>query len=130
MEESQQRTYLRLRTHEERDAYLQDLGLWDKFYDYPADVRELIVAGDVSTGWKKDQLYMAWGAPFDRKRLVGRQATRSELLTYRFEQHADGSVLLWEPGSKTEYKAVRLFVREVAVDDDVIAEITEADATW
>ena len=46
-------------------------------------------------------------------------------LHYRFEQQPDGSVLVWEPNSKTVYKAVRLFVR--GIDDDVVMEIKEKD---
>ena len=52
------------------------------------------------------------------------------MLTYRFEVQEDGTVLLWEPGSKTEYKAVRLFIREVVIDDDNVVEIREESASW
>jgi hypothetical protein len=75
-------------------------------------------------------LYMAWGSPYDRTRLVGRNAVRSEMLTYRFEVQEDGAILLWEPGSKTAYKAIRLFVREVVIDDDNLVEIREKNASW
>jgi hypothetical protein len=73
---------------------------------------------------------MAWGVFYSRKKAIGRAASRSELYTYRFEQQADGSILVWEPNSKTVYKAVRLFVREVIIDDDVVMEIKEKDASW
>ncbi len=130
MDEAQQKEYLTLKTEEERNAYLQELGLWDTFYDYDPDVRQLIIDGDVAVGWTQDMVYMAWGAPYDRTRLAGRKAVRSEELTYRFEVQEDGSILLWEPGSKTAYKAVRLFVRKLVVDDDVVTEIREEDASW
>ncbi|MCB9746145.1 MAG: hypothetical protein H6740_26450 [Alphaproteobacteria bacterium] len=120
MDETQRKTYLKLKTEEERNAYLKELGIWDYFYKYDEDLRDQIVAGDVQVGWTKDQLYMAWGAPHDRAKLVGRDAVRSERLIYRFEGHADGSILVWEPNSKTEYKATRLFRREVILDDDVV----------
>ena len=56
-------------------------------------------------------------------RSPGRPATRSERLIYRFEQHADGSVLVWESDSKTEYTATRLFQRDVLLDDDQVTEM-------
>jgi hypothetical protein len=68
---------------------------------------------------------MAWGAPYDKKKLVGRPAPRSEMLIYKFEKHEDGSVLVFIPGSKTEYKAVERFTREVILDADVVTEIVE-----
>jgi hypothetical protein len=50
------------------------------------------------------------------------------MLVYRFEKHDDGDGrydLVWEPNSKTEYKAIGRFRREVVIDDDVIAEIED-----
>ncbi|MFT4978716.1 MAG: hypothetical protein ACI8S6_004626 [Myxococcota bacterium] len=130
MSEEQKKTFLKLKTEEERNAFLESAGLWDKFYSYDDDERQEIIAGDVQVGWTKDKLYMAWGAPYDRARLVGRQATRSERLTYRFEEQEDGVILLWEEGSKTAYKAARLFVRELILDDDVVREINEETGNW
>jgi len=130
MDDGQKKTYLKMKTEEERNAYLQKLGLWDRFYKYEPHIRELIVSGDVQVGWTKDMLYMSWGAPYDLRKLPGRKAERSELMVYRFEEQPDGSILVWQKGSRTEYKAVRLFSREVILDDDVIAEITDRDKSW
>ena len=130
MSEEQRKYYLKLKTRDERDAYLKKLGLWDTFYSYEPEEREDIVAGDVKIGWSKKKVEMAWGAPYTRKKAIGRAASRSEIYIYRFEQQPDGSVLVWEPNSKTVYKAVRLFVREVIIDDDVVMEIKEKDASW
>lgn len=130
MNEDQRRTYLKMETEEERNAYLQQLGLWDRFYDYSELEREEILSGEVGVGWTKDKVYMAWGTPYDRARVVGRQAVRSERLVYRFEQQEDGTVLLWEEGSRTEYQAVRLFTRELILDDDVVREINEQTGNW
>jgi hypothetical protein len=47
------------------------------------------------------------------------------MLIYKFEKHEDGSVLVFIPGSKTEYKAVERFTREVILDADVVTEIVE-----
>lgn len=130
MDEDQKKTYLKLKTREERDQYLKDLGLWDRFYQYDEAEREQIIRGKVEVGWTKDKLEMAWGVPFDKRKLAGRKAQRSELWVYRFEQQADGAILVWEPGSKTQYKAVRLFEREVILDDDLVAEMSEKDASF
>jgi hypothetical protein len=127
MDEDARKAYLKLKTEEERNQFLKDKGLWDRFYQYDADQRDEIVAGAVQVGWTKDMVLMSWGAPYDKRKLAGRQATRSEALVYRFEQHEDGALIVWEPNSKTEYKAVRLFRREVILDDDVVAEIVEKD---
>ena len=130
MKEDQRKSYLKYKTREERDAYLKQIGLWDKFYQYDPDVREKIVAGEVELGWTKDMLEMAWGAPYERKKAIGRAASRSQIYIYRFEQQPDGSVLVWESDSKTVYKAVRLFVKIVTIDDDVVMEIEEKDSSW
>ena len=130
MTEEQRKYYLKLKTRDERDAYLKKLGLWDTFYSFEPEEREDIVAGNVQIGWTKKKVEMAWGAPDSRKKAIGRAASRSEIYTYRFEQQEDGSVLVWEPNSKTVYKAIRLFVKEVIIDDDIVMEIKEKDSSW
>lgn len=130
LNEDQKKTYLKMKTEEERDQFLKDLGLWDRFYQYDDEKRAEIIAGKVQIGWTKDMLEMAWGAPFDKRRLAGRHAQRSELWVYRFEQQKDGIVLLWEEGSKTQYKAVRLFERQVTLDDDKVVSMEEHDAAF
>jgi hypothetical protein len=99
--------------------------LWSYYYDYEPHIREKIYGGEVQEGWTKDMLLMSWGKPITSKKLAGRQAMRSWLYIYKFEKHEDGSILVWEPGSKTEYKAVALFKREVILDDDIIVEIRD-----
>lgn len=130
MEEDDKKAYLKLKTREERDQFLKDKGLWERFYQYPDHIRELIVAGEAQQGWTKDMVYMAWGVPYDRRKLPGREAQRSEMLIYRFEKHEDGRILVWAPGSKTEYKATGLFEQEVILDDDVVAEISVKEKSW
>lgn len=128
--EDQKKEWLKLKTSEERDAWLKERGLWDRFYKYDPQTRSQIVNGKVEIGWTKDMLEMSWGTPFDVQRLPGRQATRSELWVYRFEGHEGGAAILWEPGSKTKYKAIRLFVKEVTLDDDKIVSIAEKDTSY
>ena len=133
MDEDMRKTYLKLKTEEERNAFLKEQGLWDQFYKYDAAEREEIVMGQVEPGWTKDKVLMAWGAPFDKRKITGRQATRSEVLVYRFEGHDtddDGKVdshLVWEQNSATEYKAQTLFRKEVLLDDDLVMEVTIKD---
>ena len=130
MNEDQKKAYLKLKTEEERNQLLVDLGLWDRFYKYDEGTRALIIAGKVEVGWTKDMLEMAWGTPFDKRRLAGRAASRSELWVYRFEQTKDGGILVWEPGSKTQYTATRLFERELTLDDDRIVLMEEHTAAF
>jgi len=127
MDEPQRKAFFKLKTRAERDEFLKKRGHWDKFYEYEPHIRDAIFDGKVELGWTKDMVLMAWGLPVDRGRVAGRQATRSERYKYRFEETQDGGVLVWEPGSKTQYAAARLFSREVIFDNDVVAEINNKD---
>jgi hypothetical protein len=130
MDKSAKKTFLKLKTEEERNTWLKSEGLWERFYKYPEHIRTLIVEGDVQIGWTKDMLHMAWGRPFDRNKQLDRDAVRSWMLLYRFEKHDDEDGrydLVWEPNSPTEYKAIGRFRKEVILDDDVIAEIRIRD---
>jgi hypothetical protein len=124
MDDGERKDYLKLKTTEERDQWLKDAGLWDKFYQHPEHIRQLIVEGDVQTGWTRDMVYMAWGAPFQKQRLTGRPAGRSELLVYRFEIDKDG-VATPLVGKKTDYKAVGHKQIELILDDDIVTEMED-----
>ena len=130
MSEDQVKTYLKKETADERNAYLKEIGLWDRFYKYSDREREQIVRGDVAVGWTQDKVLMSWGDPYEFRKLPGRKAERSELWVYRFEVGEDGAVRVWTKDSKTYYKATRLFVRELTLDDGKVAEIEEKDAHW
>lgn len=127
MSPAQEKAWLKLKTQEDRDAWLKAEKLWDKFYRYDQYEREAIAAGELKLGWKVDKAYMTWGQPHNRERLTSRPATRSERLTWRFEVQPDGSVLVWYPKSKTEYKAVGKYKVEVIFDDDVATEMVKLD---
>ncbi len=129
MSPTQDKAYFKYKTEEERNAFLKEAGLWDRFYKYPPEVRELIAAGEVKVGWMEDQMFMAWGQPHDRLRLTGRPASRSELFRYRFEVDNEGYIRVWDPKSKTAYKAVSQYQLDVYVDDSRIAEIVKK-AGW
>ena len=126
MSEEERKAYLTLKTEDERNAWLKGHGCrerlgkkecyWERFYRFDEKLREAIVSGNVEEGWTKEQVQMAWGAPFDSKSVAGRASPRSERLIYKFEKHADGSVIVYEPGSKTAYKAEGFFRRELILD--------------
>jgi len=125
MSEEVRKHYLKLKDPADREQYLKDEKLWDIFYKYSDAEREAIIAGDAKLGWAKDMVVMAWGKPYDIRKLAGRHAQRSEMYIYRFEVMEDGRVLVWEPGSKTEYKSTRRFERMVTIDDDKVTQIDE-----
>ena len=72
-----------------KGLYIQECSLWDRFYKYSEEERESIIAGEVKTGWTRDMLY-GLGAPYDRMRALGRDATRSEKLIYRLSNKQMG----------------------------------------
>ncbi len=127
MDEDQQKAFFKLKTEEERNQFLKDQGLWERFYQYDEATREQILLGDVQVGWTQDMVWMALGRPFKKKRLTGRPAARSELFVYRIEVAPDGSVMPWVPGSKTTYKAIDKYELQIYVDDEVVTEIVHKD---
>ena len=126
----ERKSYFKNKTREERDQWLKDKGLWDKFYKYDAHIREKIVNGAVQTGWDKHMVYQSWGLPLVRRKLPGRQAQRSELFEYKFEVREDGVHQVWVKGSKDTYKAQRLYTKELIIDDDKVTEMKERDGQW
>lgn len=126
MSDEERKGFLTLKTEPERDAWLKSNGCrerlgkkecyWERFYRFDDKLRTAIVEGDVQEGWSKEQVYMAWGKPYDSKAVAGRAAPRSERLIYKFEKHPDGTVIVYETNSKTAYKAEGFFRREVIFD--------------
>jgi hypothetical protein len=126
MDEPDRKAWLKLKTTEERDAWLKEAGLWDKFYSHSEEQRQQIVAGEVAIGWSREMVSMAWGPPFQKQRLTGRPASRSERLVYRFEIGKDGSATPLV-GKKADYQAVGQHQTELVLDDDVVTEMVEKD---
>jgi hypothetical protein len=126
MTEDDQKAWLKLQTTEERTTWLKEHKLWEKFYTESPEVQGQIVSGKVGLGWTRDQVYLAWGAPFQKQRLTGREAARSELLVYRFEVDKEGyaSPLV---GKKENYQAVSHYQVELVMDDDMVAELDKKD---
>jgi hypothetical protein len=86
-----------------------------------------VVNGEVEEGFTRQMVYMAWGAPFERNKLTGRPATRSELLIYRFEIDKNG-VATPVVGTRIDYQAVGQHQTELYVDDDVVTSMVEKDS--
>lgn len=126
MTDDDQKAWLKMKTADERTAWLKDHKLWEKFYALGADEQDLVVKGKVAIAWSRDQVYMAWGAPFQKQRLTGREAQRSELLVYRFEVDKDGFATPLV-GKKVNYKAVDQYQVELVMDDDVVAELARKE---
>ena len=126
----ERKAFFKIKTREERDQWLKDKGLWDKFYQYDAHIREKIVQGAVQLGWDKEMVYQAWGRPHVRRKLPGRQVQRSEVFVYRFEVRQDGVHQVWVQGSKDTFKAQRLYTKELIIDDGKVTEMKERDGVW
>lgn len=129
MDDKARKAFLKLKTREQRDAWLKSQGLWDRFYQYDDETRAQILAGKVRPGWTSDQVYMAWGKPHARIRNTNPKVARSERLTYLFEVAASGAILVWEPGSKQTHGAVDRFRYEVEIHDGVVVELKKK-AGW
>jgi len=125
MDKDQEKAFFKLKERAERDAYLKEIGLWDRFYKYDETMQKMVVNGEIQLGFTRDQLYMAWGPPYRKNRLTGRPAERSELMIFRFGIDKNGYAT---PISKrADYKAVDRYQMEVIVDDDVVTEMKEKD---
>ncbi len=128
MDEDAVKAFLKLKTPELREQWLKDHKLWDRYFKYDERVRGAINDGRVVTGWTEDLVLMAWGAPHEKRRNTGRNATRSDTYVYRFEVTPDKEVLVWEPNSKATHTAIRLYQVNVIIDDGVVAELVELKA--
>lgn len=122
MDKRQEKDFLKLKSREARDQWLKDNKLWDRFYQYAADVRAEIVAGNVAVGWMADQVYMAWGPPFQKVRTADPGVQRSEKLVYLLEVTPEGKVLVWEPGSKETHNAIDRYRYELVVHNGMVVE--------
>jgi hypothetical protein len=61
-DEAQQSEYLKLKDSE-RQAFLEDLGLWQKWLELSNQEREAVELGEVQVGFKEFAAHMAWGLP-------------------------------------------------------------------
>lgn len=138
MAEDEFKEYLSLKTEEERQKYMKDHGpanvingpkksYWDMYYQYDQAIRDKIATGEVQKGWTEDRVTMAWGPPFQRRRVTRDYAERSEVMIYRFEVAKDGTPMVYRPGSKATYGAIRVYQIDVHVDDGKVTDLIEKD---
>ena len=59
MSEDQNKAFFKLKTEEERNQFLKDEGLWERFYKYEDFVRDKILHGELEVGWTQDMVWMA-----------------------------------------------------------------------
>jgi hypothetical protein len=139
MSEDEEKAYLKLKTQEERDAWLKAnppkpeenpllLSYYDRYWNNSEVMREQIASGAVGPGWTYDQVIMAWGEPHVKRKLAGRPAERSEMYVYRFETDWNGGIHVWTPKSKLTSKAIELFQLDVYIDDGKVTNIERKDA--
>lgn len=128
MTEKDQKAFLKLKTPALRDQWLKDHGLWARFYQYDARRREEISAGHVATGWLQDQVFMAWGPPYQRqKSLDASLSGRVEVLTYRFEVSEDGEILVWAEGSKETHHAQDRFRQRLTLQNGAVLRMERVE---
>lgn len=61
---SDQQEFLKLK-ESEREAYLKQKGLWQRWTALTAEQRDAALKGDVQVGYPAFAAFMAWGAPAD-----------------------------------------------------------------
>jgi hypothetical protein len=59
---AQQREYLDLE-ESERQSFLEQLGLWQRWLELSSEEREAVESGDIEVGYKEFAALMAWGLP-------------------------------------------------------------------
>lgn len=71
-----QEEFLRIK-EPERQGFLEDYGLWQKWLALPPEEREAAANGEVKVGHQEFALFMAWGPPADTqsKDAIGRPMT-------------------------------------------------------
>ena len=127
MDKDTRKAFLKLKTEDERNAYLKKKGLWERFYQYEERVREAILVGDVKVGWEENAVFMAWGPPVKKFSVVDRPASLSQEFLYRFEVSPEGDILVWTSDSKTAHKAAMLYQIQLTVDDGRVARMIRTD---
>ncbi len=125
LDAKQEKSYLKLKTREARDAWLKGQGVYDQYWALPADRREAIASGAVRTGFLLDEVLMAWGTPFERRRVVVPNVHRAEVLLYRLEVTSGGRVLVWEEGSKSTHNAIDRYRWSLDVHNGMVVKMTK-----
>lgn len=129
LDDKQERSFLKLKTRELRDAWLKAQGLYSRWWGLDPARREAIATGAVTVGFSVDEVLMAWGAPFERRRVVVEGVHRAEVVVYRVEVTPEGRVLIWEAGSKETHNAQERYRWILDVHDGVVVSKTKK-ARW
>jgi hypothetical protein len=125
LDAKQEKALLKLKTREARDAWLKAQGLYDRWWSLDAGRREEIAAGNVVVGFLVDEVLMALGTPFERRRVVVTGVQRAEQLVYRVEVTRDGRVLVWEAGSKETHNAQDRYRYLLDVHNGMVVAVTK-----
>jgi hypothetical protein len=59
LDKKDEKEWLKGKTEEERNAWLKEHGLWDRFYSHDEQTRQEIINGEVELGWSTEMVYMA-----------------------------------------------------------------------
>lgn len=68
---AQQREYLDLK-ESERQSFLQQIGLWERWLELSNEEREAVETGDIKVGFKEFAAHMAWGLPANTREAEAR----------------------------------------------------------
>lgn len=128
LSEKDQKAWLKLKTEDERNTWLKERKLWDRFYQHDEPVRQQILQGDVKTGWTEAMVNMAWGRPAQRLRNTDpRIAGKSDRLIYLFEVTPEGRALVWHAGSKETHTAIKRFRIELVLVEGIVETYEKQD---
>lgn len=67
--------YLKLK-ETQRQPFLEQKGLWQKWMELPPEEREAVKRAEVKAGYREFEAFMAWGPPADTQESKGGRAIR------------------------------------------------------
>ena len=121
-EESQQLDYLKL-AESERQGFLEQLGLWQRWIELSDEEREAVAAGKVDVGFKEFVAHMTWGLPAN----VREVEARDRAVEYQtFIRCTSGPRVGEYVRSNTDCDGTSSEV-EIAIENDLITEIKFLD---
>ncbi len=103
MSEEEIKLLVKMKTTEERQKFLTDLGYWKMWEDIEDEIKPHIIEGKVIEGMNQDEVYMCWDKP-KKIRKDFRKSAYVNVLNYEFEIDRKGREFLLRPDSQTAYK--------------------------
>lgn len=97
-------------------AYLQEIGVYQKWADQPKNIQDLILQKRVVEGMTPLQVQMAWGLPEER---------RDE--TSPAERLAGDRKVIWEYGIRTQKVGGSSYERSVCFFNDLVLWVRKTD---